>query len=670
MMPYRVESPIAGERYAVFVPLIVAAVCVTIAVLGWFEAIEDESARREVAATSEAAVAIESAIESRSRAVQRMAQRWGISPSYGREIWRQDAEAFIKDFGGIQAIEWVDADNIVRGIVPLDGNEAARDLQLTFEDKRTAALAQAVSRRSHVLSEPINLVQGGTGVLDFHPVVIDDRHAGFILGVYRYDDLIAQAIVSLGAASDVSVWADGVPVHGAVTEVPTIARSIDLPGTRWQIHARPVGLVRTPSAGMTTMLIVAMIGSGLLGLAMNRAIIARLRSTLLARANESLRESVLELEATQRLHDAARKQMQAICDNTSAVIYAKSLDGTYIMVNQEYASLFGGQPEDYIGKTDHDVFPDEVAASFRRHDVTVVDRGEPIQIEEEAPSAGMTRRYISTKFPLRDADGEIYAVAGISTDITDILDLQRELEHTNAELEQFVYTASHDLKSPIVTILGYTRHLIRDIDAGRTTQLVGYGRHIERAAIKMRENVDDLLQLSRLGRTPSTLMDLDVARVVDDVIESHHAAIQADDTTVNIDVGVSRAYLDPRHLEQILDNLVANALHYGCDSFESRIRICISSPDERSMTIEVEDNGPGVDPRYAEQIFHVFERLSNDNKGTGIGLAIVRRVAELYGGHVSVEQADPTGARFRVVLRGVVRQVAMAPLVGSLATSQ
>ena len=129
-------------------------------------------------------------------------------------------------------------------------------------------------------------------------------------------------------------------------------------------------------------------------------------------------------------------QLLALIDNTSAVIYMRDLDGRYMVVNREYERLFHMHREAIIGLTDHDLFPAEIADEFRANDLQAALSGGPVQVEEVAPHEDGPRTYVTVKFPLFDSAGQAYAVAGISTDITDRKRAEEQVRQLNAELEQ------------------------------------------------------------------------------------------------------------------------------------------------------------------------------------------------------------------------------------------
>jgi signal transduction histidine kinase len=164
----------------------------------------------------------------------------------------------------------------------------------------------------------------------------------------------------------------------------------------------------------------------------------------------------------------------------------------------------------------------------------------------------------------------------------------------------------------------------------------------------MLDNVEDLLELSRIGRVEHETGPVDVSHVVRGLIEEHHAEINRLGLTVAVD-DLPTIVGDRVRLQQIFDNLLVNALKYGCVGDDPQLHFgAEESADE--VCFFVRDNGPGIAPEYREKIFALFQRLSSDDDGTGIGLTIVKRCAEIHGGRVWVDSAPGEGATFRIVL--------------------
>ncbi len=211
-----------------------------------------------------------------------------------------------------------------------------------------------------------------------------------------------------------------------------------------------------------------------------------------------------------------------------------------------------------------------------------------------------------------------------------------ELKAKNTELEQFTYTVSHDLRSPLVTIEGFVRHLEKDVASNDKGRLATDLRHINQATGKMEALLRDVLQLSRIGRSarPSAPVPLDeiaheAAATLATVIERRGARVEISD-----DLPVVRG--DRARLLTAFENLIDNAIKFSGNVSEPRIEIGSRQCDGRSVCF-VRDNGIGIDALYHDKVFGLFERLDPQTAGTGAGLAIVRRIVEAHRGRIWIE---------------------------------
>lgn len=216
-------------------------------------------------------------------------------------------------------------------------------------------------------------------------------------------------------------------------------------------------------------------------------------------------------------------------------------------------------------------------------------------------------------------------------------ELIAELETKNAELERFVYTVSHDLKNPLVTIRGFLGLLARDAASGDVGRLRGDIEHIRNATETMSRLLEDLLELSRIGHiaNPTERIHLrDLAREAVDLLQGVL-------TERNIHVEIAAADIpsvlaDRPRLREVLQNLIENAAKFMADQPHPRIDVAIRRND-CELICSVRDNGRGIDMRYHDKIFGLFERLDPSVEGTGVGLALVKRIVEFHGGRVWVD---------------------------------
>lgn len=225
----------------------------------------------------------------------------------------------------------------------------------------------------------------------------------------------------------------------------------------------------------------------------------------------------------------------------------------------------------------------------------------------------------------------------------------RLLERSNRDLEQFAHAASHDLQEPLRKIGTYVHRLRAELDdalLGEREQR--YLDRMEEAVGRLRARIDDMLRLSRIGRARPSVERVDLNVVVDGVLEEQGVEIEAQEARIEVEkLPALRA--DPGLLHTVFQNLVANALKFHDDGQAPRIRIAPGqSKAGEGPVVVVEDRGIGFDAQYADRIFQPFERLHGvaQYEGSGVGLALCRRVMDHHGGRIEAEPRDGGGARF------------------------
>lgn len=225
--------------------------------------------------------------------------------------------------------------------------------------------------------------------------------------------------------------------------------------------------------------------------------------------------------------------------------------------------------------------------------------------------------------------------------------LINELETKNSELERFTYTVSHDLKSPLITIKGFLGLLREDAQKGDTARLHKDLERISDASDKMQVLLNELLELSRIGRlvNPSEVIPFGVlAREAMDLVQGR---IQARGIQVDLQSDLPEVYGDHPRLVEVLQNLIDNAAKFMGDQAKPCIEIGLHgyAPDGKPVLF-VRDNGIGIAPEYHERVFGLFNKLDIQSEGTGVGLAIVKRIIEVHGGRIWLESQAGKGAAF------------------------
>jgi light-regulated signal transduction histidine kinase (bacteriophytochrome) len=225
-----------------------------------------------------------------------------------------------------------------------------------------------------------------------------------------------------------------------------------------------------------------------------------------------------------------------------------------------------------------------------------------------------------------------------------------DLARSNAELEQFAYVASHDLQEPLRMVASYTQLLARryqgklDQDAD---EFIGFAVD---GARRMQELINDLLTYSRVGTRLLEVRTVDCGQLVDQVVVDLAAAIADRQASVTRD-HLPLVLADPTQLRQLFQNLIANGIKFHRPGALPRVHVSASLNGE-GWTFSISDNGIGIEPQYFERIFVLFQRLHGRDEypGTGIGLALCKKIVERHGGHMRVDSTPAQGTTFRFTL--------------------
>jgi PAS domain S-box-containing protein len=350
-----------------------------------------------------------------------------------------------------------------------------------------------------------------------------------------------------------------------------------------------------------------------------------------------------------------RTLLRTLIDNAPDSIYIKDDQCRFLMNNPAHLKLLGvaGQQE-AEGKTDFDFFPHQLADRYHTDDRQVLTSGRPLLNREEpvVGADGRLRWMAASKIPLFGPDGRPTRLIGLSRDITELRDARERLEQINAELtqknqemEQFVYTVSHDLKSPIVTCVGFMGLMKEDIKAQQYDSLDDSMQRLERAISRMHQSINDLLELSRVGRVRSRPEQIDMDEMIGQIAEEMAPRLAERGIQLDVAGDLPPIIADRTRVVEVFENLITNAIKYGGDVAQPRIEIGSQEADDE-VRFYVRDNGPGIAPEYHKRIFGLFQRLDNKKEGTGVGLTIVQRIMEVHGGRVWIESQVGQGATF------------------------
>lgn len=361
--------------------------------------------------------------------------------------------------------------------------------------------------------------------------------------------------------------------------------------------------------------------------------------------------------------------LQTVIEGTSDAIFAKDLQGRFMLANSMTAAIMGKPVEEILNKDDRDMFPAEIARMLRETDRHIMTTGENQVLEEEVWTNGNLRTYLSAKSVWRDAQGNVVGLVGISRDITErklaeqeikklngdlerrVIERTAELTAANKELEAFSYSVSHDLRAPLRGIDGFSQALIDRY----SEQLDDKGKHylsrIRVGTQRMGELIDDLLTLSRVTRTEMRRKEVDLSAIATEIITELQQLEPQRQLEFAIAPGLI-AHGDSQLLRVVLENLLNNAWKFTSARIQTKIEFDAILQEDGNFAYFVRDDGAGFDMTYVNKLFGAFQRLHSTTQfpGTGIGLATVQRIINRHGGKVWAEGAVEQGATFYFTL--------------------
>jgi PAS domain S-box-containing protein len=382
------------------------------------------------------------------------------------------------------------------------------------------------------------------------------------------------------------------------------------------------------------------------------------RTAAFKRAYEQLHQEIAERERMEIAVIRERDLLRELMDNIPDTIYFKDVEGRFTRINQAQADLLGVSPDEAIGKSDFDFFPIEIATEFHTDEQKIFETGLPlIGKEERLKHANGTMIWVSvTKVPLKNPEGDVIGLVGVSRNITEIkeaeeqrvaLALEKERVHI---LANFITQASHEFRTPLSTINTSTHLLSRLTDPERRQH---HARQIEIQVRYIAQLVEDLTALAQLdsGGQAVVFADVELNGLIRMVKRKMQNSLATKQHELLLDLGEQPIVLraDAGHLVQTMRRILNNAIRYTPD--EGIITIRCEQNDGEAI-IEICDTGIGINE---QDLPHIFERFyRNDTAGTtrgfGLGLPIAKSLIELHQGRIEAESEEGQGSVFKIIL--------------------
>jgi PAS domain S-box-containing protein len=362
---------------------------------------------------------------------------------------------------------------------------------------------------------------------------------------------------------------------------------------------------------------------------------------------------ISDIKKAQCQTEEERGRLQAILDNLPVGVVVVDNEGRTSFANKAMRRIWGGSKE--IDGMEPD--PSRMRAWFsdrlesvRPEDwpfVDAVKEGKesiPRIIDIESYD-GSNHTLLVTAAPLLDKDGNTIGGMSVRQDVTEMKETEKALQRSNIELQQFAYVASHDLQEPLRMVLSYVTLLNKRHEAGLGGDSKEYLRYINEGAERMRQLVNDLLQYSRIDTATAPFTDVDMGPLTKKVIDM--VKVAAEERGVMFEVGpLPMVKADGSQMLQLMQNLISNAIKFH--GKESPIVRISSTQNSKEWKISVQDNGIGIDPKYNNRLFQMFQRLHtrDEFEGTGIGLAVCKKIIDRHGGRIWVDSEEGKGATF------------------------
>lgn len=358
--------------------------------------------------------------------------------------------------------------------------------------------------------------------------------------------------------------------------------------------------------------------------------------------SSDLQDSITALEK-------AQTKFKDLIESAPDSIIILDKHGTIKLVNKQTEKLFQYTRNELLEKPIDILIPDHIHSGESTNSVSFIELARINKINIEF--TGMKKNGIGFPMeinlsPLETEDGAL-----VSASIRDLSERKhiKDLENKNRELEQFAYIASHDLQEPLDTITSFTM-LLEDEFAGKMDKDASeYVHYIKESSNRLRSLIAGLLDYSRIGKK-SKLSKIDCNEIVKELLSDMKASIKACNAKVTIgNLPAITAY--PVELRVVFQNLLSNAIKYHRKGTTPNV-IISSQTDDKNWTFTVEDNGIGIDPKYSDKIFVIFQRLHNSKefRGTGIGLAHCKKILELHNGSIWMESKPGEGSKFHFTI--------------------
>ncbi|MBC7389163.1 MAG: PAS domain-containing protein, partial [Opitutaceae bacterium] len=358
-----------------------------------------------------------------------------------------------------------------------------------------------------------------------------------------------------------------------------------------------------------------------------------------------------------------QQNLNSLINNTTDYIWSIDTEMKVIACNNAFSEVIFLLTGKVVVEGTHVLFPEVKKELLDNWNIyyTRALKGEIFTIEEHETLPDNSKRYGIVSFtPITSLDGTVQGVACFGKDISELkkseerlLELNKELEKraeelaaSNIELERFAYVASHDLQEPLRMVSSFLQLLEKKYEGNLDETAQKYIHFAVDGAARMKVLIKDLLQYSKIGTGALELVPIDINNVLSDILLLFKEEINNSNAEIVVQ-NMPVILAEKTAMMQLFQNLISNALKYKSPHIAPIVEVSYTE-DNHYWNFKVKDNGLGIDPNYNEKIFVIFQRLHNKDEfsGTGIGLAICKKIVERYQGQIRVESEQGAGSTF------------------------
>ncbi len=337
-------------------------------------------------------------------------------------------------------------------------------------------------------------------------------------------------------------------------------------------------------------------------------------------------------------------------------------EGRYLYSSGAVKDILGYTPQEILGKYFYELFHPEDRETIKAQAFETFHKREPIAklVNRNLHKDGHTVILETSGFPLIDENGELLGYRGADRDITERVQAQKvlqkahqelaaqiqELARANEEMQSFIYSISHDLRMPLVAVQGFANLLKEEYGDDLKGEAEHYLSAILQSTGKMSDLIEDLLQLSRVGRMDTEPEEVALESLLEAITTELEVKVPKRKLNFRIKEPLPETYCNRKRLYQVFSNLLGNAVKFTRDMPEAKIEVGVRKQGSK-REFYVRDNGPGIDPQYHQEIFKVFRRLHGSAyEGSGMGLTFAKKIVESWGGNLRLESKPGKGATF------------------------